>query len=67
MIFGENFDRVVSVKVGGRECIVTSLSTSKLECTIPGGTGTVDVVTTGNDGTSYNFEKGYRYVTGLPA
>ena len=66
MIFGENFDTILSVNVGGRGCNLTARSISKVECVLPGGIGTVDVVASGTNGTSYNFEKGYRYITGLP-
>jgi hypothetical protein len=67
MIFGENFDKILNVKVGGRECNIVSRAISKMECIMPGGTGTVNIVASGVNGTLYNFEKGYRYVTGLPA
>lgn len=66
MIFGENFDTILSVNVGGRGCNLTARSISRVECVLPGGIGTVDVVASGTNGTSYNFEKGYRYITGLP-
>ena len=67
MIFGENFDQVVDVTAGGRACTIATKSASKIECIMPGGTGTVDIVASGQNGTSYNFQRGYRYITGLPA
>jgi Glucose / Sorbosone dehydrogenase/IPT/TIG domain len=66
-IFGVNFQNVTNVFAGTRECTITMKAISKVGCTMPGGTGTVDIIVSGSDGTSYNFERGYRYVTGLPA
>jgi Malectin domain/IPT/TIG domain len=66
-IFGERFDSSGSptVSVGGRECRVLSFTSSKITCTLPAGSGTVDIaVTTGVE--SATFLAGYRYITGLP-
>jgi len=54
-----------TVNVGPYSCPVTSSTSSKITCTLPGGIGTADVVvTSGAD--SYTFKRGYRYITGLP-
>jgi hypothetical protein len=67
-LYGVNFQNPITVTVGGRNCPVISFATTKIECTMPGGLGTVDVVVTNAaNGTTYNFQQGYRYVTGLPA
>jgi IPT/TIG domain/Glucose / Sorbosone dehydrogenase len=65
-IFGVNFGASPTVTVGGGPCTVISAIATKIECTVPGSTGTVDVVVTAG-GQTYTFQKGYRYVTGLPA
>jgi hypothetical protein len=66
-IFGVNFGNGTPppvVNVGGSTCAVTSISATKIECTLPGGTGTVDVAVTVG-ARSYNFQKGYRYIRGF--
>ena len=65
-IYGVNFNNPTTVTVGGRNCAVTSFLTTKIVCTMPGGTGTVDIVVEGGNKQSYTFQRGYRYVTGLP-
>ena len=67
-IYGVNFQAPVQVLVGDRPCPVTFVSATKLQCTLPGQSaiGTVDVMVTGGDGQTYTFERGYRYITGLP-
>jgi glucose/arabinose dehydrogenase len=67
-IFGVNFVAPVSVVVGGLPCPVTLMQATKVQCTLPGqgSIGTVDVTVTGGNGQSYTFEKGFRYITGLP-
>ena len=52
-----------SVMVGGSQCIVNSSSDNKIQCALPGGSGTVDVVVSVN-GESYTFKSGYRFITG---
>jgi len=62
-IYGTNFDPNVTVTVGGSDCPVTSTSPAKIQCTIPGGTGTVDIVVTGAAESS-TFAKGFRFISG---
>lgn len=64
-LHGVNFDSFTTVAVNRRNCPITSFTTTKIECTLPGGVGTVDIVASSGAQT-YNFERGYRYVTGLP-
>jgi hypothetical protein len=64
-IYGINFGPSPSVTVGGSNCILLSSSTVKIQCTLPGGIGTVDVVVTVG-GAVATFAKGYRYITGAP-
>jgi glucose/arabinose dehydrogenase len=70
-IYGTNFNNIstnpISILIGGRTCPATTFTSKFMECTMPGGTGTVDITVIGSDGQSYTFEHGYRYVTGLPA
>jgi IPT/TIG domain/Glucose / Sorbosone dehydrogenase len=66
-IYGENFNArssTVTVTVGGTNCPVTSVSVTKVVCTLPGGVGTVDIVVKNGDASS-TFEKGYRYISGV--
>ena len=52
-----------TVTVGGFSCPVTLATSNKIQCTLPGGSGTVDVVvSSGAD--SYTFLDGYRFITG---
>jgi len=67
-IYGINFDpaTTTSVTVGGSSCpVVSVVSSNKIVCTLPGGSGTVDVVVS-TASESSTFERGYRYITGLP-
>ena len=68
-IFGENFDNdeIASVTVGGSACSVVSVAASTIVCTLPGGSGTADIVVENSGGEASTFERGYRYITGLPA
>jgi IPT/TIG domain/Glucose / Sorbosone dehydrogenase len=66
-IYGVNFNTrspTVMVTVGGSNCPVTMVSEKRVDCILPGGVGTVDIVVTNGDATS-TFEKGYRYISGL--
>jgi len=69
-IYGRNFGKgTPTVKVGGSACPVviskTGTKYDRIECTMPGGSGTVDItVTIGNEVTI--FPKGYRYISGVP-
>lgn len=54
-----------TVTVGGVDCPLNgSISSKKITCTLPSGTGAADIVVTANDGQSSTFERGYRYITG---
>jgi IPT/TIG domain/Glucose / Sorbosone dehydrogenase len=67
-IYGVNFNTrgsSVSVSVGGRNCPTTFVSSKRIDCTLPGGTGTVDIIVT-NNGISSTFKRGYRYISGTP-
>ena len=64
-IYGENFDEATTTTVGGSDCPVVSVTSNKIVCTLPGGSGTVNVVVKSASETS-SFERGYRYITGLP-
>jgi IPT/TIG domain/Glucose / Sorbosone dehydrogenase len=66
-IYGKNLTAVGSptVTVGGAKCKLSSVTAEKIACSLPGGSGTVDVVV--KSGTSVSiFSKGYRYITGMP-
>jgi glucose/arabinose dehydrogenase len=67
MIFGVNFSGSPTVTIGGSACTdVMVESATKITCTLPSGTaGRKDVVVTVG-AMSYNFVKGYRYITGTP-
>ena len=54
-----------TVTVGGVVCPITRVCATKVDCTLPGGQGTVDIIVTNNVSTSL-FQRGYRYVSGLP-
>lgn len=54
-----------TVRLGGFPCPVTSATAKKIKCILPGGSGTVDVVVSVG-GESYTFQRGYRFITGLP-
>jgi IPT/TIG domain len=64
-VYGVNFSANSTVKVGSSNCPVVSTTATKIVCTLPGGSGTVDIVVTGSAGT-YTFKKGYRYIKGTP-
>ena len=74
-VFGINLDSVVSVVIvdpqkGGVECpIVSFISPMKLTCTMPPGDRgtTVNIRVTSNPtkGETYQFLRGFRYITGL--
>lgn len=69
-IFGVNFgssnnSSTLYVTVGGSQCPVVSNTSTKIVCTLPEGSGTVDVVVSTASETS-TFKAGYRYITGRP-
>jgi glucose/arabinose dehydrogenase len=68
-IYGVNFVSLRDgsnpiVTVGGLNCpTIPTITATRIDCTLPGGFGTVDiVVTTGSS--SSTFEKGYKYISG---
>jgi glucose/arabinose dehydrogenase len=65
-IYGKNLDKNgnTKVKVGNNDCVIRSASAKKVECTLPGGSGTVDVSLTTGVETS-TFKRGYRYISGF--
>jgi IPT/TIG domain len=67
-IYGVNFNkngRNLIVTVGGVKCVSLPATTSdRIDCIVPGGVCTVDVVVT-NGSQSSTFEQGYRYVSGV--
>lgn len=65
-IYGVNFimdGQNPTVTVGGLACPVMTFTDKKITCTLPGGTGTKDVVVQ-NGANSYTFRSGYRYIRG---
>ena len=63
-VYGINFGASPIVTVGGKNCSVLPKSATMIECTVPGGSGTVNVIVSSSAGT-YTFQKGYRYITGV--
>jgi glucose/arabinose dehydrogenase len=64
-VYGKNLDNVgVTVTVGGQDCPISgSPSASKITCTLPSGSGTVDIVLATD--TQVNIlAGGYRYISG---
>jgi IPT/TIG domain len=67
-IYGSNLAKGVDqpiVSVGSFPCPVISATEKQIKCRLPGGSGTVDVAVSVG-GESYTFQKGYRFITGLP-
>jgi hypothetical protein len=66
-IYGANFGASPIVTVGARNCpiVVGTLTNAYLDCTLPGGTGMVDVAVTVAGSIMYTFERGYRYIQGF--
>jgi glucose/arabinose dehydrogenase len=65
-IYGDKLDALgrPTVTVGGKVCPLSGpVSTSKLTCRLPSGTGTVDIVVSSGE-QSDTFERGYRYIRG---
>jgi IPT/TIG domain len=64
-LYGANFGTNPTVTVGTNACpkVVGKFTNTYIECTLPGGRGTVDVVVTSGSA-SYTFERGYRYIVG---
>jgi IPT/TIG domain len=67
-VYGVNLNSrhpTVIVMVGGISCPTTFTSSTRVDCRLSGGVGTVDIVVT-NGGMSSTFERGYRYISGTP-
>jgi Glucose / Sorbosone dehydrogenase/IPT/TIG domain len=67
-IYGINMNTrhpTVTVSVGNVNCPTTFVSSTRVDCRLPGGIGTVDIVVTNGVATS-TFQKGYQYISGLP-
>lgn len=64
-VYGINFSGSPTVTVGGNNCPVTSTSSTIIECTLPAGSGQVDIVVSSSSESS-TFEKGFKYITGTP-
>jgi IPT/TIG domain len=64
-IYGANFGTNPTVTVGTNACpkVVGKFTSTYIECTLPGGSGSVDVIVSSGSG-SYTFERGYRYIVG---
>jgi hypothetical protein len=66
-IYGVNMDSfgTPTVSVGGVDCPLDGpLSSKKITCILPPGSGAADIVVTASDGQTSTFERGYRYITG---
>lgn len=66
-VYGKNLKKngaSPSITVGGSNCAVQSATNNKLKCTLPGGSGTVDVVVSVG-GETYTMYSGYRYISGV--
>lgn len=64
-IYGVNFGSNPTVFVGSGACpiVVATFTPTYIECTLPGGSGTVDVAVSSGSA-SYTFARGYRYIVG---
>ena len=67
-IYGVNLNAGTgrTVTVGGNNCPIVSTTATRIDCTLPGGSGTVNVVVTSSAGPS-TFSGGYRYIAGVGA
>jgi Glucose / Sorbosone dehydrogenase/IPT/TIG domain len=68
-IYGVNLNRLgpsPTVSVGNKSCQLVSASSNRIDCRLPGGTGTVDITVSNGPATS-TFSRGYRYISGVPA
>jgi Glucose / Sorbosone dehydrogenase/IPT/TIG domain len=67
-IYGVNMNTrnptTVVVTVGGVNCPTTFISSTRVDCRLPGGSGTVDIIVQ-NGGVTSTFQNGYRYISGL--
>jgi IPT/TIG domain len=66
-IYGFNFQKGTAfVMIGSRKCPILSVKPKRITCRVYGGKGKVDVFVKIGTQKVY-FEKGFRYITGLPA
>ena len=67
-VYGRNLKqtgKTTTVRVGNSNCPLTTSTATELKCILPGGTpGPSDVVVM-VDTESYNFSKGYRFISGV--
>jgi glucose/arabinose dehydrogenase len=72
-IYGVNFEVTdsngtaiaLAVTVGASNCPIQASTHKKIICTLPAGTGTVNITVATVDGSQTSvFERGYRYITG---
>ena len=66
-IYGKNLQQAgasTTVTVGSSNCPVLSSTGSKVQCTLPGGSGRLDITIAVGTST-YTFVKGYRFITGF--
>lgn len=65
-VYGVNLNKnglTPTILVGGSSCPVTDVKAFRVACTLPSGSGTVDVeLTLGSE--SFTFPKAYRYIVG---
>jgi glucose/arabinose dehydrogenase len=55
----------LAITVGASDCPIQASTRKKIVCTLPAGTGTVNVTVATVDGSQTSvFERGYRYITG---
>jgi IPT/TIG domain len=58
----------LTVAAGTKKCRIKSISSKKIICTLPGGSGTVNITVSTIDGSRISiFQRGYRYITGTPS
>jgi glucose/arabinose dehydrogenase len=66
-IYGVNFsNNSLAVTLGDSDCPVVAVQATKIVCTLPGGSGTVNITVSTATQTS-TFQRGYRYISGTPA
>lgn len=65
-LYGKNLNKngTPTVTVGGKPCVVTTTKEFRVQCTIPPGSGTVDITLTAAGETAV-FNQGYRYIKGF--
>lgn len=54
----------LTISVGSSSCPILTTSATRVDCTLPGGNGTVNVIVSSSAG-NYTFQNGYRFITGF--